>query len=189
VKTKFTLLLWTLILCACSTGISSPQTSPTQTATEVSSSLVLTPTSDFSSSQCGWQWTYEELPELSALFDDAVKVSIPNSSSRATAYGENCLDNDGQIVYFLTMETDFHVTVPVETLDDYDSFGNWMAQVMQVVDGLPSNHIEGPQPGFVEFRFENGNSEFIIVRVPIQGYDETANGKTGEELFRMFYRE
>jgi hypothetical protein len=148
--------------------------------------LITCPHADlrFSSTQCGWQWAYEELPELSALFDDAVKVSIPNSSSRASAYGENCLDNDGQVVYFLTMETDFHVTVPVETLDDYNTFGNWIAQVMQVVDGLPSNLIEGPQPGFVEFRFENGSSEFIILRVPIQEYNESANGKTGVELFR-----
>lgn len=175
-KTKFTLLFLTLILGACSIGISPTRTSPTPT-----------PTSAFSSTQCGWQWAYEGLPELSALFDTAVKVSIPNSSSRASAFGENCLDNDGQVVYFLPMETDFHVAISVETLDDHDTFGNWIAQVMRVVDGLPSNLIEGPQPGFVEFRFENGSSDFIVVRVPIQEYNESANGKTGEELFRLFY--
>ena len=175
-KTKFTLLLWTLILCACSTGIAPPEAPPT-----------LTPTSDFPYTQCGWQWAYEELPELSALFDNAVKVSIPNSSSRATAFGENCLDNDGQVVSFLAMETDFHVIISVESLDDYDTFGNWMAQVMQTVNNLPPDMIAGPMPGVVELRFEKNTDEFIILRVPIQEYNESANGKTGEELFRMFY--
>lgn len=188
-KTKFTLLLWTLILCACSTGIVSPEAPPTQTATEVTSSPAFTPTSDFSDTQCGWQWAYEELPELSELFDNAVKVSIPNSSSRATAFGENCLDNDGNIVYFLAMETDFHVTISVDTLDDYDAFGNWIAQVMQTVNNLPPDMIAGPMPGVVELRFEKNTGEFIILRVPIQEYNESANGKTGEELFRLFYRE
>ena len=116
-----------------------------------------------------------------------IKTLIPNSTSRATAYGENCLGNDGQIVKFLAMETDFYVLATVENLDDYETFGNWIYDVMQVVDGFPPEDLAGPQPGFVEFRFEKSISESIGFRVPIQGFNETAGGKTGEELFRTFY--
>lgn len=182
-KTKITLLFLTLMLGACSRGIATPQPLPTQTPTEASPP----PTQDASSAQCGYQWAYESLPELTAQFDEAVKALIPNSSSHATAFGENCIDNQGQVIQFLAMETDFYVIVPVETLDDYEAFGNWTAQVMQVVKELPADSIAGPRPGFVEFRFEKSFSENISSRVPIEGYNETAGGKTGEELFRLFF--
>ena len=98
------------------------------------------------------------------------------------------MGNDGQALKFLAMETDFYVMVSVESVDDYETFGNWIAQVMQVVNALPSDLIVGPKPGFVAFRFEKSPSEGIGVNVPIQQYNESANGKTGKELFRMFYQ-
>jgi hypothetical protein len=183
VKTKFTLLFLTLILGACSVGTPTPQVLPAQIPTDTSPP----PTQDTSSTQCGYQWAYQDLPDLTAQFDGMVQTLIPNSTSRATAYGENCLDNDGQIVRFLPMETDFYVLATVETLDDYETFGNWIYDAMQVVDGFPPEDLAGPQPGFVEFRFEKSISESIGFRVPIQGYNETAGGKSGEELFRLFY--
>lgn len=182
-KTKFTLLLLTLILGACSAYTPTPQALPVQISTEASPP----PTEGISSTQCGYQWATQELPDLTAQFDAMVQTLIPNSTSRATAYGENCIGNDGQIVRFLAMETDFYILATVETLDDYETFGNWIYDVMQVVDGFPPEDLAGPQPGFVEFRFEKSVSEGITFRVPIQGYDETAGGKTGEELFRLFY--
>ena len=64
-----------------------------------------------------------------------------------------------------------------------------MSQVMEAVEQLPSDLIVGPQTGFVEFKFIKSDAEFLSVHVPIQQYRETANGKTGEELFRAFYSE
>ena len=136
---------------------------------------------------CGYQWAYNALPELTVQFDQAVKNLIPNSNSHATAFGENCIGNDGQIVNFLTMETDFYVVVSVPSTDDYETFGNWIADVMQVVDTLPEDLIPGPMPGFVQFQFEKSTSESFGIRVPIQQYNEVAQGKTGKELFDLFY--
>ena len=147
------------------------------TATEVPPSV----------NECGYQWAYEDLPELTAQFDQAVKNFIPNSTSHVTAFGENCIAADGQVVRFIAMETDFYVIATVETLDDYETFGIGLAQVMQRVKELPPDMIVGPKPGFVEFRFEKNTTESIGFRVPIQQYNETADGKTGEELLRMFY--
>jgi hypothetical protein len=50
-----------------------------------------------------------------------------------------------------------------------------------------SHLIAGPKPGFVEFWFIKNDTEHVIVRVPIQKYREEAAGKTGEELFKVFY--
>ena len=142
-----------------------------------------------SANECGYQWAYEDIPELTAQFDFAIKSLIPNSTSHTTAFGENCVGSDGQVIKFLPMETDFYVIASVDTLDNYETFGNWLAQVLQVVNGFPPELIVGPKPGFVEFRFEKSPSESIGLRLPIQQYNETENGKTGEELFRLFYAE
>jgi hypothetical protein len=215
--TKFTrtLLFLTLILGACSPGISSSETlTPNDssltpipqinTATTPESSnpkIILTvgtpnigqppdgnfPTPSTSQQECGYQWAYNNLPELTEQFDRAIKNLNPESTSHATAFGENCVASDGQVLRFLAMETDFYVILSVTDLNDYEAFGNWIAQVMQVVNSLPPDMLAGPNPGFVEFRFEKSISESIGLRVPIRQYNETVSGKTGEELFRMFY--
>jgi hypothetical protein len=183
VKTKSALLLLTLILGACSAGVSTPQVLPAQIPTDTSPP----PTEAISSTQCGYQWATQDLPDLTAQFDAMIKTLVPNSTSRATAYGENCVGNDGQIIRFSAMETDFYILATVETLNDYETFGNWIYDVMLVVDGIPPEDLTGPQPGFVEFRLEKSISEGITFRVPIQGYNETAGEKSGEELFRLYY--
>ena len=210
-----TLLFWTFLLGACSPSLPTPQPVPESdvptptlfqpsdivTLTEASPSIpqtviaanppslttTVTPDASFSATECGYQWAYQDLPELTAQFDQSMRNLIPNSNSRATVFGENCIGNDGQVVRFLAMETDFYVTASVETLDDYETLGNWIAQVMQVISRFPPGLIAGPKPGFVEFRFEKSVSESLAVRIPTQQYNETANGKTGEELLRMFY--
>ena len=174
------------LLGACSPDIVTPQAFPAQTFTNTPvPPPTLTSVPD--NTQCGYQWAYQDQPQLSAQFDSAVRNLIPNSTSHATAFGENCVAADGQVVSFLAMETDFYVIVSVEKIDEYETFGNWIPQVMQVVNGIPPDRLAGPKPGFVEFRFEKSMTESIGFRVPIQGYSETADGKTGEELFRLFY--
>jgi hypothetical protein len=208
VKTKLSLLFLTLILCACSTSIITPQTLPTQTATrtpqpKASTKIVTeigTPHIDQgpngnlteispSSIECGYQWAYEELPDLTSRFNQAVKEFIPNSTSRAAAFGENCVSSSGNVISFLALETDFYVVASVESLDDYETFGNWIVQVMQVVGEFPPYIIAGPKSGFVEFQIEKSMTESIGFRVQISGYTDTANGITGEDLFRLFYTE
>ncbi len=147
----------------------------------------ITPEAPTSVTECGYQWAYQDLPELTNQFDSAVRNLIPYSTAHATAFGENCVASNGQIVRFAAMETDFYVIVTIGNLDEYETFGNWIVHVMQVVNDFPPDMITGPRPGFVEFRFEKTISESIGFRVPIQGYNDTANGKTGEELFRLFY--
>jgi len=58
---------------------------------------------------------------------------------------------------------------------------------MPVVNIMPPDMIEGSQTGFVEYMFTKTGNGDLTVRLPIQQYNETAAGKTGEDLFRMFY--
>jgi len=168
------LIFLTLILCACSPGISTPEALPTATFS--------------SAAQCAFQWANKDIPELTTQFDTAVKAVIPNSTSGAYAFGENCIGNNGEVVRFGAMETDFYVAVSVDSLTDYEKFGNWIAQAMQVVNSMPPDLLMGPNKGFVEFSFKKSSSDAIHFRVPIQQYNDSANGINGEKLFRIFYK-
>jgi len=149
----------------------------------------VTPQIPSSGSDCAFSWAYQDLPELSATFDSAVTAIIPNSTSHASAFGENCMGAGGEVIRFGAMETDFYVIVTVTNLNDDETFGNWIFEVMQTVSGLPPDMLMGPNPGFVEFTLEKSTSERIVFRVPIRQFNESANGMTGEELFRTFYPE
>jgi hypothetical protein len=135
---------------------------------------------------CAYQWAHQDDPALSAEFDASIKSLNPAASGRAQAFGENCVSADGAST-FGAMETDFYVRLPVEDLTQEEAFGNWMAQVMEVVVEIPREKLQGPNYGFVEFTFEKSEPERVVVRVPIQQYLNEAAGKTGAELFGMFY--
>lgn len=85
------------------------------------------------------------------------------------------------------METDFYIDLPVTDLTRFETFGNWIAQTISVTASLPSDLVEGPHSGFVEYRFMKNDGEQLIVRVSIQEYNNSAHRKTGEELFQLFY--
>jgi hypothetical protein len=112
-----TLVLLTLMLGACSPSLAvtttPPVTDPTSTSIPISDSpTIASPTDASILNPCGYQWAYNDLPELTAQFDQAVQDLIPSSNSHATAFGENCVGNDGQIVNFLTTETDSMCLLP-----------------------------------------------------------------------------
>jgi len=135
---------------------------------------------------CGYQWASKDLTDLSAQLDVAIKTIDANAKGRASAFGEDCVHANGDTT-FGAMETDFYIQQAVTNLSDLETFGNWIVQAMQIIEALPDDLIAGPGPGFVEFSFIKNDSEHVIVRVPIQKYQTEATGKSGEELFRLFY--
>jgi len=134
---------------------------------------------------CAYTWAYENSPELTEKLDAAVKALNPTASGRTQWFGENCGYADGHST-FGVMETDFYVRSPADDLTNEEAFGNWMALVMPIIVQIPREEMKGNY-GFVEFSFEKNESDHVIVRVPIQRYVNEAQGKTGAELFRMFY--
>ena len=180
-----TILFWTLILCACSTGVASPQAVPSST-TEASfalpttavpnPNLILTvgtphigqpPDGELTTSppnpqECGYQWANEDLPELSGSFQQSIQVLQPEAQASAYAFGENCVRSDGSVASFLAMETDFNIALQVDDLANESVLGKWIVQVMQVIEDIPAEQIVGRRPGRVSIVFQSSTAQSVI---------------------------
>lgn len=134
---------------------------------------------------CGYQWAYQDDPELTAKVDEAIRQLDAAASARAQQFGENCVYEDGHYT-FSALETDFYVHRPIEDLTDNEAFGNWMAQVMPLVTQIPRDELQGNNSGFVEFWFNKSETEHLVVRVPIQKYLDEGQETIGNELLQLF---
>jgi len=152
-----------------------PDTAPAQ-ATD-------TPAQDDSYTECGFVWARAPLADLSKEFDVAIKDLLPQASGYAEAYGENCLNNKGEVVRFLAMETDFYVTLKVENLQDKQALGESIEQVLHVVAQFPVETTPGPQPGYIGITFEAPTDELRLWFTQVDAGAALENGLHGEELF------
>ncbi|MBI3167346.1 MAG: hypothetical protein HYZ22_02625 [Chloroflexi bacterium] len=167
-------------------GVNAPTTvSPISTITEISE--ITEEVSASPQGSCGYQWAYHDAPELTEALDAQVKALNPGTSARVEYFGEDCVYADGTST-FGAMETDFYVRLQVDDLSKEEEFGNWVAEVMEIVTQIPRAELLGNY-GFVEFTFEKSENERVIFRVPIQQYRDEAQGKTGAELFQMLYKQ
>lgn len=172
------------LLVACNfpkTGVSVQPSS--ETTIEAGTQQIVEPTQDYESTACGFMWASNPLPELSDNFDKALKEVQSQASGYAEAYGENCVDNEGNVVRFLTMETDFHITLKVNDLEDKQALGNLIEQVLAVVAKYPPEDTPGPQPGYVGITFEAPIDELRLWFTQTDGETAIDNGLRGEELF------
>jgi hypothetical protein len=175
---KIIILLGVLILSACTFSLRSFISSLTQTITPTPS-ITITPTYE----GCYYIWAHQSLPEVTKKLDAAIRELQPTASANADAFGENCVYADGHST-FGAMETDFYVSLSIESRNDEDAMGNWIAEVMPVIDQLTG--IPG-SPGFVEFSFQDNEASPLMVKVPVYQYKSEAQGITGAKLFRLFY--
>jgi hypothetical protein len=177
-------LVLLILLCAC--NIPSPgQPAPGTTEIPVTAPVILTdtPVQDIPSTECGFVWAREPQPELSQEFDKALKKALPQASGRAEAYGENCLNSQGQVVRFAAMETDYYVTLQVETLEDKQALGKLIEQVLGVLAQFPVETTPGPQPGYVGIAFKAPSDELNLWFTRRDAEAALENGLRGEELF------
>lgn len=175
---KIVILLGMLIISACSFSLRSFISSLAQNAT-LTPPVTITPTYE----SCYYIWAHQGLPEVTEKFNAAIQKLQPTASANADAFGEDCVYSDGHST-FGAMEIDFYVNLPIKSRSDEESMGNWIAQVMPMIDQLTG--ISG-NLGFVEFSFRDNEPSPLIVRVPVYQYKNEALGLTGAKLFRMFY--
>lgn len=131
---------------------------------------------------CAFMWAYHDLPDLSAKLDEQVKALQPEASARASAFGEDCVDADGNST-FGAIETDFYITLPVNKEMNEKAFGTWMSQVLPLASAIQPAELQG-KPGFVEFWFEGAQT--LIVRVPIEQYLADGQALAPADLYRRF---
>lgn len=182
-----TLLLWTLILGACSTGRLSPEALSSNRATNTSSPSIipssttepppltqLIPTIAAPDNDqppdgnattaapafegCAYQWAYQDLPKPSSGFQRAIQELQAEAQARAFAFGENCVRADGS-ADFIPMETDFDVTLQIADLSNEAQLGEWIVKVMQVIESIPGEEIVGPRPGRVSIEFQSASGQ------------------------------
>ena len=171
---------WTLILCACSTGVASP--SPLPAATTESPTVIAT-TAVPTLPPCGYQWAYQDLPELSSSFQQSIQALQAEATANAYAFGENCIDPNGNVAAFLAKETDFNITLHVDDLTNNSDLGEWIVKIMQVIDDIPQAQIVGPQPGRVSIIFQS-NADQKVVNFYVNQYEDLPAGLSSAEIFQ-----
>ena len=207
-----TLLLLTLILSACSPTALAPEAVPPAASeppvsipaavpsTEIPPTEILpisttlstphidqgpdgAPTlSDYYSRNCGYQWAYQDLPELSADFQLSIQTLQTEAQGHAFGFGENCVYADGTAT-FIPMETDFNVTIQVSDLADETTLGEWIVKIMQVIENIPPDQIIGPRPGRVGIIFES-NGERQSAGFYIDQYHALPAGLSHAEIYQ-----
>jgi len=208
-----TLLFLTLILCACSNspsvtdsalpsaqplpvteiapGMITDSPTPSIPTTE---STVAVPQTDQTpgenipdviptDSSCGYQWAYQDLPQLSSDFQQSIQGLQPQAQANAYTFGENCLHEDGSIGGFSAKETDFNVTLQVNDLSNESDLGDWIVKVMQVIENIPPDQIVGPGPGLVHIIFQ-ANGEQKAVNFYTNQYQALPAGLTKPEIYQ-----
>ena len=173
------LLLSILITSTCSLPLpglhlpESPTPSPTPTST-------ITP----GYTNCGWNWATQNLPELSAEIQAAMEAAgLTGVTARAEAYGENCFDpQTSEVRYFATRETDFKISIKVESLEDRPRLGELAEQVLIVLDSFPPGAMPGSNPGYVGIRFLVGSEELNLWFTVTDGEAARATRQHGAEL-------
>lgn len=130
---------------------------------------------------CGYQWAQEPLPDLSSDFQQSIQDLQPEAQANSFAFGENCVHADGTST-FLPMETDFTVTLKVNDLSNESDLGEWIVNVMQVIQNIPSDQIVGPRPGRVTISFQSSAGQ-KYVRFYIDQYHALQSGLSNAEIY------
>jgi hypothetical protein len=157
-------------------GTLTPETAPATPGTP-------SPIAAAPSQPCAYTWAYENLPDVTAELQAAIEKILPEAEARATAFGEDCVAQDGSAT-FSAMETDFYLRIPVADLNDDETLGSFVEQVLSITDRFASPRIPGPKEGFVEFTFLNETEQRIVrVQIPL-GKQMRGQGLHGAELLK-----
>jgi hypothetical protein len=188
-------LFLTLVLCACSPSIPSPQAappSPTAAPFTATTPILDQPVDPVAGEvtpisprpqDCGYQWANQDLPELSSSFQGAIQALQAEAQANAYAFGENCIRSDGSIAAFLPMETDFNVSLRVDDLANESVLGKWIVQVMQVIENIPAEQIAGRGPGRVSIVFQSATAQSKII-FDAYKYQALPAGLSNAEIYK-----
>lgn len=170
------LLMWLLGACHL-------PTSPTSTPPFDGIQPTLTPTPSPPAEVCAWVWASQPLPEISARLQAAMQAAgVSNVTAYAEVFGENCISTQNQVLRFAARQTDFRITVLVDTLANAESLGQTLQKILGVLDGFPPEATPGPNPGYIGVTFlTKGESLHLWFSVG-QGVEARARGLHGAAL-------
>lgn len=131
---------------------------------------------------CGYQWAYQDLPELSEDFLQSIQALQTEAQANTFAFGEDCVYEDGSKT-FIPMETDFNITLHIDDLTNEEMLGEWIVKVMQVIENIPHDQIIGPRPGRVSITFES-NGQKHGFSFYIDQYQALGTGMSNIEIYQ-----
>jgi hypothetical protein len=120
---------------------------------------------------CGWMWATQINPELSAEIQQRLAerlVGIESVEVTAEGFGENCLNPDGSVRYFATMQTDFRLVVQVSGLPENDPtatqsiLGPIVRDTLTVLANYPVDATPGPNPGMINLQFPTEDGTYLV---------------------------
>lgn len=113
--------------------------------------------------QCGWNWASYPEPEITAQVQALLRNEVqPQAQVRAEAYGEDCLGQDGKVLYFAPMQTDFYVTLKAADLKDAAMLSDLLEKTITALLGIPPEDLAGQQYGYLGLTFTHGNEELRL---------------------------
>lgn len=173
------ILIGLLLLSACSLPAVSPPP-PLSTETPPATPAITATSPD--PQNCGYQWAYQDLPELSNSFQNSIQALQPGAQANAFVFGENCILTDGSVGRFIPMETDFNVSLRLEDIANEALLGEWIVRVMEVIEAIPADEIVGPRPGRVGVTFASGTAQ-TGVNFYIDRYQALPAGLSNAEIY------
>ncbi len=160
---------------------------PDNPVIQTESAVIVTVTPDstsFSITSCVWNWASQDLPDITAVFTEALAANgLTDVVARASAYGENCFDpSTNQVVSFATMETDWYITINLQSLEDKMEIGNKIRIVIEVIRSLKDT-APGPNPGYVGISLVAGESTENLWFTVSEGIELIDQDLSGQGLY------
>lgn len=173
---RFLFLVFSLLLMSCAVlpgGLAQAPPTVTPTLTEA---------------PCAYVEGRKDFPEISATLIEKLKAAaIPIATVRAEAYGERCITADGTTVRFAQREIDFYLTVNVTSLKDEATLGDYLEQILNVIDLLPPDKI-GPNPGYLGVTFQAGDQIQNLWFTLADASAFLQQGLTGADLYKVLVK-
>jgi len=134
---------------------------------------------------CAYMWASESLPEISEELAQAfTEANLVVDRAYASAFGENCVTADGRVQSFHAMQTDFYLTITVDDIEDEDRMGEWVENILPVLDRFPPGEVPGPNPGVVEIHFTSSSAETYLRFTRQKASDLLSQGLRQAELIQ-----
>jgi len=112
---------------------------------------------------CTWSWSERSLPPITNLAQIALSMYREGDITVwVDAFGEDCLGENREVLYFGAMNTDFHVTVMLDSLTDEAAMAEIVTGIYQTLKaGLEEAWLPAPF-GRLDITFEAGSEQRLI---------------------------
>jgi len=137
---------------------------------------------------CIWNWNRQSQPELSLSLETLLEeAGLPAEKVSVYAYGEDCFDPETlELRYFAAMETDFEITIVLDSLRQNEEAGVLLRSVLQALQSYPVENTPGPNPGFVRIQFITDNSSLNFQFNYTEGMEAINQDLGDDELLEHF---